>query len=329
MAVHQPIGRIPSIFLLALLAVAVVAGTAHYLSRPGPEAETASASQITVVMPSSAMLTEPTPDTGPVEALPATDEASAPTDAVALAPLGAETMPDELPPPAGAEAEPEVAAELEASPAPDAVQTASVPLARLVTEPQHAPTVQDPVRSTPRPKNLAPIPTRAPRAAKADWIAARKAATPFRTGTGSAAPNAKSSAAGASSRAAALFKHGTEIKIKKDASVYITSRNIPKNDRPLETYNADRPNGGRVRTRAGEATAVPGLLGIAKQAHRAQDPNGQNAEAYSLADAMRDAVWRKNTAARLKSLTTAQNACVDSAGGAINNLPLIGLIASC
>ncbi len=126
-------------------------------------------------------------------------------------------------------------------------------------------------------------------------------------------------------RAATLFKNGSEIRIKKDANLYITSRNIPDNDRLLEAYNADRPNGGRVQTRLGEATAAPGLLGIANQAHRAQDPNGQNAKAYSLADAMRDAVWRKNTAARLESLTRSQSACAD--GGA--KRPSIGLLASC
>ena len=71
---------------------------------------------------------------------------------------------------------------------------------------------------------------------------------------------------------------------------------------------------------------MPGLLGIANQAHRAQDPNGQNAQAYSLADAMRDAIWRKNTAARLKSLTLSQSACAD--GGA-RKTPSIGLISSC
>ncbi len=130
----------------------------------------------------------------------------------------------------------------------------------------------------------------------------------------------------ASSRAATLFKNGSEIRINKDANVYITSRNIPENDRFLEAYNADRPNNGRVQTRLGEASAVPGLLGIANQAHRAQDPNGQNNQAYSLADAMRDAIWRKNTAARLKALTTSQSAC---AGGTAAKSPSIGLIATC
>ncbi len=146
--------------------------------------------------------------------------------------------------------------------------------------------------------------------------------------TPQAAPQAAAQAApqAASARAAALFKNGAEIQIKQDANLYITSRNIPENDRLLAAYNADRPNGGRVQTRFGEATAVPGLLGIANQAHRAQDPDGRNAQAYSLADAMRDAVWRKNTAARLKSLTASQNAC---ASGGARRAPSIGLIASC
>ncbi len=141
-----------------------------------------------------------------------------------------------------------------------------------------------------------------------------------------AARTAAQNAAKSAKRAAALFKNGAEIKVRKDANLYITSRNIPENDRLLEAYNAERPNGGRVQTRLGEATAVPGLLGIANQAHRAQDPNGQNAKAYSLADAMRDAVWRKNTAARLKSLTAAQNACSSTTA---KRIPSIGLVASC
>ena len=126
--------------------------------------------------------------------------------------------------------------------------------------------------------------------------------------------------------AAALFQNGAEIKIRKDANLYITARNIPENDRLLAAYNADRPNGGRVQTRLGEATAVPGLLGIATQAHRAQDPSGRNAQAYSLADAMRDAIWRKHTAARLKALTLSQSACADGSDG---RAPSIGLIARC
>ncbi len=123
-----------------------------------------------------------------------------------------------------------------------------------------------------------------------------------------------------------LFQRGAEIRIRKDANLYITARNIPENDRLLAAYNADRPNGGRVQTRFGEASAVPGLLGIANQAHRAQDPDGRNAQAYSLADAMRDAIWRKQTAARLKSLTASQIAC---ASGGARRAPSIGLIASC
>ena len=145
-------------------------------------------------------------------------------------------------------------------------------------------------------------------------------------GAPSAATLAAQAGAKTSSRAATLFKKGAEIKIKKDANVYITSCNIPENDRLLKAYNADQPNGGRVQTKAGEVTAVPGLLSIANQAHRAQDPSGRNAQAYSLADAMRDAIWRKNTAARLKSLTTSQSVCAD---GVARKTPSIGLIASC
>jgi hypothetical protein len=175
-------------------------------------------------------------------------------------------------------------------------------MARLVVEPQELAEPRDLTVSVSRPKNMPPIPARAPRAAKTGAISA--------------------------SRVAALFQKGAEIRVKKDANVYIISRNIPENDRLLEAYSTERPNGGRVQTRAGEAAAVPGLLGIAAQAQRARG-GGQGNPAYSLADAMRDAIWRKTTAARLKSLTTAQNACAEGADDTAKAAPSIGLTASC
>ncbi len=183
------------------------------------------------------------------------------------------------------------------APQPAATQSAAlqagITAARPIAEPK------DLAGPVPRPEYMSPIPARAPRPAGAGAIAVdtRK-----------------------------LFQRGVEIKIRRDAEVYITARNIPKNDSLLEAYSADQPNGGRVQTNVGEATAVPGLLGIAAQAQRAQDPSGQNGRVYSLADAMRDAIWRKKTAARLKSLTTAQNSC---AGGATKNAPTIGLLSAC
>ena len=71
---------------------------------------------------------------------------------------------------------------------------------------------------------------------------------------------------------------------------------------------------------------VPGLLGIANQTIRGRDPNGQNNQAYSLADAMRDAIWRKTTAARLRSLTTSLSACAE---GSVKKTPSIGLATVC
>lgn len=123
---------------------------------------------------------------------------------------------------------------------------------------------------------------------------------PAAAGQGAVVPGVQ-----AASRASSLFEGGADINVKKDAKVYITSPNIPDNDRLLEAYNAGRPNGGRVQTDAGEAIAAPGLLGLAREALRSQDPGGQNDPAYSLTDAMRDAIWRKQTAARLEALTTA------------------------
>jgi hypothetical protein len=88
---------------------------------------------------------------------------------------------------------------------------------------------------------------------------------------------------------------------KGDANVYITPQHLPKGDL-LEAYSSD----GAAKVGAKGVTA-PGLLGIASQAYRAQKPRQGQAGAvkkpYSLADAMRDAMWRKKTAAKLKSLT--------------------------
>ncbi len=115
----------------------------------------------------------------------------------------------------------------------------------------------------------------------------------------------------------ALFQKGKEIKIKRDAKVYITPRNIPKNDRYLKAYSADQAAGG---------SSAPGLLGIASQTYRTQASAGTANKAYSLADAMRDAVWRKKTAAKLKSLMSTQRACAEGADG---TAPSIGLGAIC
>ena len=69
---------------------------------------------------------------------------------------------------------------------------------------------------------------------------------------------------------------------------------------------------------------MPGLLGIANLAQRGREPDGQNDQAYSLADAMHDAICCKNTAAWLKSLTTSQSACAE---GRTKKTPSIGVVA--
>ena len=135
-----------------------------------------------------------------------------------------------------------------------------------------------------------------------------------------AAPQAAATAQAAVPQAEAtrdartLFERGKEIKIKRDAKVYITPRNIPKGDRFLKAYSVDQAPG---------ASAAPGLLGIASQAYRTQASAGTANKAYSLADAMRDAVWRKTTAARLKNLMSTQRACAGETSG---SAPSIGLL---
>ncbi len=107
-------------------------------------------------------------------------------------------------------------------------------------------------------------------------------------------PAAAPQTAEAARDARTLFEKGKEI--KRDATVYITPRNIPKNDQFLKAYSADK---------AAKGSSAPGLLDIVNQTYRTQSSAGTVTKAYSLADAMRDAVWRKNTAARLKSPTAA------------------------
>ena len=68
----------------------------------------------------------------------------------------------------------------------------------------------------------------------------------------------------------------------------------------------------------------PGLLGIATQA-----PACTANKAYSLTDAMRDAVWRKNTAAKLKSLMSTQRTCAEGAGDTSRSAPVFWLGATC
>ncbi len=311
MAVYLTIGRVPSILLLALLGLAVVAGTASYLSRPEPE--TGPAAQITATVPLMTPRAETMPGAFPPAIVSETEAALAPEaapdiDAVqtALAKPAANADQSGSRPtvaPAVAPAAPPAAAPSAAPVAPPAeAAQGQVTVARLAVEPQVSPARHDPAASMLRPRDMAPMPKRSPRAATARTGAARKVAT--------------------------LFQSGTQIRVKNDASVYITARNIPENDRLLKAYSVERPNGGQVQTRSGEAKAVPGLLGIAAQTLRMQG-GGQDALAYSLADAMRDAIWRKNTAARLKSLTTAQNACAVGAGDIARNAPSIGFASRC
>ncbi len=88
----------------------------------------------------------------------------------------------------------------------------------------------------------------------------------------------------------------------------------------MKAYSADRAPG---------ASAAPGLLGIASQAYRTQSSAGTANKAYSLADAMRDAVWRKKTAARLKDLMSTQRACAGAGGHTSRRASSIGLAAIC
>ncbi len=145
--------------------------------------------------------------------------------------------------------------------------------------------------------------------ARADHYLTHPAATQQAVGVAAEARDAKG-----------LFEKWKEVKARRDASIYITPGNIPKNDRFLKAYSTDR---------VVQGASAPGLLGIAAQAYRIQGAAGTANKAYSLADAMRDAVWRKKTAAMLESLTTTQSACAKGAGDTSRGTPSIGLGAIC
>ncbi len=115
--------------------------------------------------------------------------------------------------------------------------------------------------------------------------------------------------------AKALFENAAEI--KHDPKVYIAPQNIPKNDWILKAYSADKAERAKPNR-----IVVPGLMGISSQAYRTRHGAGRN-RSYSLAHAMRDAIWRRNTAAKLETLLSARSSsCADAA-------PSIGLGITC
>jgi hypothetical protein len=122
--------------------------------------------------------------------------------------------------------------------------------------------------------------------------AAQKAAAPKPAGTAAVAKP------GAALTFPGIESGRIKPKPKFDANVYLTPENVPENDELLKAYATDR-----APQANGDGVATPGLLGIAAQAYRAQRPAKKGMKStYSLADAMRDAVWRKKTAAKLRRL---------------------------
>jgi len=149
--------------------------------------------------------------------------------------------------------------------------------------------------------------------ARADHVLTHPTATQQAVGVAAAARDAKG-----------LFEKWKETKIRRDASIYITPGNIPKNDRFLKTYDADNA------ARNG-ANAAPGLLGIADQTYHIQGgASVAENKTYSLADAMHDAVWRKNTAAKLMILMSQRRLlCANDAENSAASTPSIGLRTTC
>jgi hypothetical protein len=159
--------------------------------------------------------------------------------------------------------------------------------------------------------------------AQAEHFLTHPAASDAQTPVAPQAPVGTQAAVAAPRGVRKLFEEGTEIKIERDANIYITRQNIPKNDRFLKAYAVDKATGS-------QGTAVPGLLGIAAQAYRTQRGSGKTNKAYSLADAMRDAVWRKQTAAMLKTLTSSRRpSCAEGAESLAGASLSIGLGTTC
>ncbi len=309
MAVHLSIGRIRSVSLavslVALVGLAVVAGPVYLPIHPGPEVEPGLRVE-TAPGPGSASVA-PRPSGGGRHAAEARADSRVATGAGHDAEFAG--LPERAPaagriPKTGAvgAGSAEGATETRAEPAgPRAAASQplapreQVAVARRVVEPRNSVEPSSRPENMARPEHMAPIPVRAPRRADA----------------GTTARGAR-----------AMFERGAKIQLKMDANVYITSRNIPENDRLLEAYSADQ-------AAKGIGHAVPGLLDIAAQAYRIQAAAGTANKTYSLADAMRDAVWRKKTAAKLKTLMTARNTCPEAEANSGASRPSIGFGNTC
>ncbi len=299
MAVHLSIGRIRfvplavplAVSLAALVGLAVVAGAVYLPIHPGPEVEPASAVAESVsgtrqapaeIKTETALIHEVAvsvrPEKAPETARIATAGA---VDAGPAAGAGEKRVGTTGPKAAASQP---LAPREQVAVARRVVEPRDLVAPRNLAEPDSRP------ENTARPENMAPIPARAPR----------------RADTGTTARSDRT-----------LFERGAkiELKAKKDANVYITSRNIPDSDRLLEAYSADQ---------AAKGSSAPGLLDIASQAYRTQASAGSANKAYSLADAMRDAVWRKKTAAKLKTLMTARNTCPEVEADSGASKPSIG-----
>ncbi len=305
MAMHLSIGRIRSVSLavslVVLVGLAAVSGAVHFLIQPSPEVETVPGPRSAAVAPRSSAGGRRAAGAradGQVEIKARHDiELSGPSERAPDADRIAKASAVDAGSAEGASenrAEPAVPQAVASQPL---VPQGQVAVARRVVEPRDLvapPSLVAPrnlVEPGSRLKKMAPIPVRAPRRANAGTTA-RSART--------------------------LFERGAEIKLKRDAKVYITTRNIPENDRLLKAYSVDK-------AAKSSGNAAPGLLGIATQAYRTQGAGGTANKTYSLADAMRDAVWRKETAAKLKTLMTARNTCLEDASDSGQSKPTIGL----
>jgi hypothetical protein len=343
MAAHLFLGRFLSVFLLVLLGLAGMARADHFLTHPaaadgltpiGPQAAAAWPRPGTAARPAWPRLESPAettaeraPDPAPGPAVaPAISAASGPapvtpsTAAAADRPSQAGGAPAPSEPPLArvsatvAPQAPRPALKVTEA-APQAPETAPG-AEKVLAKPAGEPGIEREIKVSVAPKRKPEI---GPLVRVSLGGDARAPASGPATSRSKAVPQASKTAARAAKK---LFEKGKEIKIKRDANVYLTPRNIPKNDRYLKAYDADT-------AAESNANVAPGLLGIATQTYRTQSSAGTVNKAYSLADAMRDAVWRKKTAAKLKTLMSERKTCADGEDGATRAKPSIGLGNSC
>ena len=116
-----------------------------------------------------------------------------------------------------------------------------------------------------------------------------------------------------------------EAAAERGAKVLVAPEHVRRNDELLKAYAIKAAPNAKTN-----GVSLPGLLDIAREAQRNQAHAGPD-KASSLADAMRHAVWRKKTAAKLKSMFSSHGSSCVTTPAEIESSPSksVGLGAAC